>query len=161
MSLSVNNAILQIFTHFIGTCWVPTSVGCYLCLTGNIQGFTIWLGPCQGCGVHLCSAPRLPPGEGGYALLTNCAPWCGLSPASGQSCPKGCWFPLSEALNCFLKRFYCFIFRERRVGERRRETSTWERNIYRLPLLWAPTGDQIHSSGMCPSQESNWWPFVL
>ena len=38
---------------------------------------------------------------------------------------------------------------------REREISMGERNINQLPPVWAPTGDQTHSLGVCPDWESN------
>ena len=53
----------------------------------------------------------------------------------------------------FFLRFYLFIFRER--GREEGETLMCERNIDRLPLTHALTGDQTHYPGMCPDWESN------
>ena len=36
-----------------------------------------------------------------------------------------------------------------------------ERNIDRLPLAHAPTGDQTHNPGLCPDWKLNWQPFAL
>ena len=48
-------------------------------------------------------------------------------------------------------RFYLFLERGKR-----REISTWERNVDWLRLVCAPTADWAHNPGMCPDQESNW-----
>ena len=48
-----------------------------------------------------------------------------------------------------------FIFRERgRQGERERE-----KHQCVVASRAPPTGDLAHNGGMCPDQESNWWPF--
>ena len=53
----------------------------------------------------------------------------------------------------FLKRFYLFIFRERKERRMRgRETSMWESSHV------SPTGDLAHNPGMCPDQKSNRQP---
>ena len=50
---------------------------------------------------------------------------------------------------------FVYFFSERgREGER-------ERNASQLPLICAPTGDGTHNPGLCPDQESKWWPFTL
>ena len=46
-----------------------------------------------------------------------------------------------------------------------RNISVWEkhqeRNMDRLPLMWAPTGDWTRNPGMCPDGKLNQWPFAL
>ena len=52
-------------------------------------------------------------------------------------------------------------FRERRrERENRRETSTWERNIHRLPSIYMLTGDRTHNPGMCPDHNRTYDLFV-
>ena len=63
---------------------------------------------------------------------------------------------------CFLIFFFFYSFLREGKGGRKggRETSTWERNIDRLPPVHAPTrdwnpGDWAHNPGMCPDWELN------
>ena len=54
----------------------------------------------------------------------------------------------------FFKRFYLFIFRERREGERK-----VEKHQCMVTSNTRPTGDLAHNPGMCPDWELNLWPF--
>ena len=54
----------------------------------------------------------------------------------------------------FFKRFYLFIFRERK-GWRKRGRETSECGCLCAP----PTGDLARNPGTCPDWESNWRPF--
>ena len=60
--------------------------------------------------------------------------------------------PHQPELNFF---FFNFVYR----GKGRKKER--ERNINRVPLICAPTGDRTHSLGMCPNRESSWWPLAL
>ena len=54
-------------------------------------------------------------------------------------------------ITSFLKRLLFYLFWEKGEGEKHQ----CERETDWLPLLWAPTGDQICNPGMCPDRESN------
>ena len=72
---------------------------------------------------------------------------------------------VSFSLFSFFLYFYlhlktCLLILERgREGERTRNINM--RNIDRLPLVHAPTGDQTCNLGMCPDQELNLQPSSL
>ena len=60
-------------------------------------------------------------------------------------------------MNFFLR---LFTFREEKGGKEVVKHQ-YERNMDRLPLVHAPSGDQTCNPGMCPDQEWNWQPYAL
>ena len=86
-----------------------------------------------------------------------------LEPLASSSILKTMFFFSQEIfLLLFLNFFFFYSFLREGKGGRKggRETSTWERNIDRLPPVHAPTrdwnpGDWAHNPGMCPDWELN------
>ena len=66
-------------------------------------------------------------------------------------------FPTQTTINLLFKKFYLFIFRERR----REGEKEGEEHQCVVASQAPPTGGLAHNPGMCPNWESNQQPFGL